>query len=174
MKLVYTFGLILFLCRCNKEPVFEMPGPIDLYSWNLNKDTFWNATVILGGENISAKCVSNFEVNGIDTSTSFRLDFSKNNLKLQRLVLKIRNNLVSGVNVYSKNSLENIYLESENAIYGSNDIIVDSLKFSFNRKKDPKDDLNVGGLFLRLKTNSISQKNITLEMGASLLNFKGT
>ena len=161
----------LFLLSCAQEPTFDMPGPVNLVSYT-TKDTIWNGSINLNGSEIPVKCVSNFEVNGVETSTTFRFGFQDNQLGLETLVVKVINSSALGYKIYKENSVVDVFLESRNSIFYSNDILIDTFHLELIQMKDNRKDYTAENFYMTLSTKSTNQKNINAIMNSKMLKIK--
>ncbi len=168
---ILRIALILSLIGgCAKEPIYEIPPPVIIKSWLEYKDTNWNGLINVNTKPVRVKSVSNFVVisNGADTSLSIRFNFSNINSNLEQVAIKFKKGLAKNGNQYTSNSIENVYVETYNAVFFSNDIKIDSIYFRLT-DFPANNTYTVEDLYFTAKTNSISQPNTQFTLEASSL-----
>jgi hypothetical protein len=162
---IFKVVIILVLFGgCAKEPIYEIPPPIILKSWLEYQDTNWNGLINVNSIPVKVKCVSNFIVNGADTSVSVRFNFASSSV--EQVAIKFSRSLALNGNEFTASSIENVFIETNNAIYSSNDIKIDSIYFKLLESKI-KNTYVIEDFYFTVKTNSISQPNTQFKLEAS-------
>ncbi len=160
-NLIFIAILSIFIgSSCKEEPIYNIPPPLTFTSWATYVDTNFNTVFQVNNKPVRAKIVSNFiALSPLDTQTSIRINFEKNDARIQSFVLKFRNK--SNSLDYNKNDIVNIYAETEIAIYNANDIVLDSSKFQYIN--NPKNySANFNNSYFKFHTTSPSQPNLTI------------
>ena len=165
---LFKVAIILALFGgCAKEPIFKIPPPISLKSWLEYQDTNWNGLVKVNSLPVNVKAVSNYVVfNGADTSISIRINFA--NSKVEQVAIKFRKDLAKNGNEFTVDCVENVFIETFNAVYSSNDIKVDSIYFKLLESK-VNNTYILEDFYFTAKTNSVSQPNTQFRLESDKL-----
>ncbi len=150
---------------CAKEPIFELPPALVFQSWLEFKDTNWNGSGLINNLKTDFKAVSNYVVlsGGSDTSISIRINFEKNSANIEQMAFKFRKGLSQNGGLFKSNSIENIFIETNNAVFNSNDIKIDSISFELAESSKNK-TYEIKNFTFKASTSSISQVNIQVSI----------
>lgn len=165
VKLTLLLGI---LWGCAKEPIFKLPPPLVFQSWLEFKDTQWNGKLDIQSNSVDIKSVSNYVVlsNGMDTSISIRINLAKNSYNIEQFAFKFRKSLAKNGNEFGINSIENVFIETNNAIFNSIDIKIDTIFFQLFESK-VNNTYYIKNLIFKATTTSSSQVNTQLDLKAS-------
>jgi hypothetical protein len=164
MIIAATASLLLF--GCAKEPIYDVGPPLNLVSWADIKDTNWTSSMLVNNKIVDVLAVANYQVFGMDTQTSVKLSFGKNDLNIEQIAFAFRNNASGVNNTYTKGSLTNVYLETKTAVFSANDLKIDTLNFKYIPGSSFK-NFELASFLSKLTTNSIIYPNFSFELGSS-------